>query len=893
MQKLLLLVLVVCTTQVLHGQKLSDIKLNTLYAGSMDEILERIGKENNVHFEFDHKKLGRIELSDRPFNEPLDHWLTDVCTNRKLKWYQTKEGTVRIIGIYENQESNALVVKPKGSRGDPKRHDFTVTGIIKDKASGEALPYVNVRVTGSAITALSNVDGHFTLLNVPSDTSTLEFNYLGYHKTQVYLNQDLNIERLPVEMEAKTTELDEVVVTADREELLQASGGSTSLMKMSPSKLATLPSLGEHDIFRAFQLMPGISGANEQTAGLYVRGGTPDQVLTLFDGFTVYNVDHMFGFFSAFNPNSIKDVQLFKGVFDAKYGGRLAAVMDITGKDGNDRSFNAGGEISLLSANLWFEQPFKNNLTTIVTFRKSYRGPLYNTLFDALRKNTGSAQQAQFGRRGRFNGTSVVSWFYDTSVKTTWKPTAKDVFSLSFYSGKDNLDNAPQLNLPSAFASRFNFNITDVTDWGNTGGSIKWSRRWNKKLYSNSLISYSTYFSTRNRSTTRTENNPDGTTTTLNRGILEDNRLQDFSAKSDWELKLSDQSKLEFGGAVTYNYITYKFSQNDTSILVDRSTHGITANGYIQDKLSFFKGAVKITPGLRFDYFSPAGKPYLEPRLDFQYQMNKRITLKAAAGHYDQFVKRVVREDVLSGSRDFWVLTDGQKLPVASSNQYVAGLAYETKDWLFDAEAYYKTLNGISEYSVRYVPSAGNLAYQENFYNGTGIARGVDFLLQKKFGHYNGWIGYTIGEVRHNFSIYGTNDFYADNDVTHEFKFVNLYKWKRWDFSLTWIYASGRPYTAPEGGYQVKLLDGTYQDFLNVSAKNAYRLPAYHHLDIAATYNFRFINSPASLSASIFNVYNHTNIWYKEFEILNNQLLSTNVNYLGFTPNLTFSIKLR
>jgi hypothetical protein len=165
--------------------------------------------------------------------------------------------------------------------------------------------------------------------------------------------------------------------------------------------------------------------------------------------------------------------------------------------------------------------------------------------------------------------------------------------------------------------------------------------------------------------------------------------------------------------------------------------------------------------------------------------------------------------------------------------------------------------------------------------------------LQKKRGKFNGWIGYTLGDTRQNYPVYGTSDFYAANDVTHEFKAVGLYKLGRWDFSATWIYASGKPYTAPEGGYQITLLDGSLQDFLNVSAKNAYRLPDYHRFDVAATLNFKWGNSPASLGASLFNLYNRRNVWYKEFEILDNQVIATDVNYLGITPNLTLAVKLR
>ena len=178
--------------------------------------------------------------------------------------------------------------------------------------------------------------------------------------------------------------------------------------------------------------------------------------------------------------------------------------------------------------------------------------------------------------------------------------------------------------------------------------------------------------------------------------------------------------------------------------------------------------------------------------------------------------------------------------------------------------------------------------------DGRGVAKGIDFLLQKKFGRFNGWIGYTIGEVRHHFDAYGDYDFYAAHDVTHEFKVVGLYKWRNWDFSATWIYATGKPYTAPEGAYTVSLLDGTTRDFLNVSAKNAYRLPDYHRLDVAATYHFQFLGSaPASLNFSIFNLYARKNVWYKQFEVIDNQLIEANVNYLGFTPNLTFSVKIR
>ncbi|GAB4492046.1 MAG: TonB-dependent receptor [Saprospiraceae bacterium] len=898
MQKLLLLALLFCAATA-AAQNADSVRLDRLYYGTIDKILDEITAEHKIKFVFDRAKLAKIRYEKRPFGQPLFKFLDAMCRQNELKYMRLDDGSIRILGAYENPETDALrsraaaTARAKPISGtEPLKisKNITVSGKITDYASGEALPFVSVRVRNAAVGTTANVDGQFTLLNVPTDTSSLIFSYVGYDPVEIFLTPDAPLMDLNVTMSAEAT-IAEVVITAEREELLRASE-QVSMFKMTPAKLSTLPSLGEKDIFRSFQLMPGISAANEHTSGLYVRGGTPDQALTLYDGFTVYNVDHLFGFFSAFNSNSIKDVQLYKGVFDAKYGGRLSSVVEITGKDGNNRRFNAGGDLSLLSANIWMEQPFGEKFTTILTARRSWKGPLYNKIFDRF-----SGENQDENPLTQQFGSQVSSNFYDINAKATWKPNASDVFSLSFYNGADNLDNSIRPQVPEGFGGGggFNIGITDVTNWGNTGASLKWSRRWSERLYSNTLVSFSNYFSKRDRSVSGSFTDADGEEQNIRRGTLEDNNLNDVSAKTDWEWKFLPGQQLEFGVGATQNDIAYTYSQSDTASLLDRQSEGLTATAYLQNKSSFFKEKLSITPGVRVSHFSPTGKIYYEPRANMVLKISEQLKFKAATGRYYQFAKRVIREDILSGSRDFWVLADDERLPVASSDQYVAGFSWENRNWLFDVEAYYKTLDGISEYSLRFAPGAPgqDINYEESFYNGTGVARGIDFLLQKKYGKFNGWLGYTLGEARHNFPIYGESDFYAANDVTHEFKAVALYKFRKWDFSATWIYASGKPYTAPEGGYQISLLDGTSQDFLNVSAKNAYRLPAYHRFDVAATLNFHWGDAPATLGFSIFNLYNRKNVWYKEFEIIDNQVISTDVNYLGLTPNVTFGVRLR
>jgi len=240
------------------------------------------------------------------------------------------------------------------------------------------------------------------------------------------------------------------------------------------------------------------------------------------------------------------------------------------------------------------------------------------------------------------------------------------------------------------------------------------------------------------------------------------------------------------------------------------------------------------------------------------------------------------------------VLGDDNTVPISYSEHFIVGAGYETKGYLFDVEAYYKKLDGLSEYSLQFAPSFTNVDFNEMFYEGSGIAKGVEFLIQKKHGNYNGWLSYTLGEVLYDFPIYGDNSFFANHDVTNEFKIVNIYTYKKWIFAGTWIFATGKPYTEPLGGYSITLLDGSAEDFLNIGDKNNARYDDYHRLDLSATYNFKLgRTSLGSVGLSLFNVYNRENIWYKTFELDEGDLIETNVNNLGFTPSITLSIKLR
>ncbi|MES2130786.1 MAG: TonB-dependent receptor [Bacteroidota bacterium] len=808
--------------------------------------------------------------------------------------------------VDEEESTNTPVVAEKIQKtyfGPALAFNFTLSGIVRDKQSGEALPFATVQIKGTTTAVNTNMDGYFTFLKVPTDTTTLIVQYVGYEKTEVYLTPQLPKKNLQVQLSLAVSALKEVVVTAEKEDVVLISRTDANTIKMTPKKLEQLPNLGEKDVMRSFQLMPGVSASNESSSGLYVRGGTPDQNLILYDGFTIYHVDHLYGFFSAFNANALKDVQLYKGSFESRFGGRLSSVTEITGKDGNQKKFNIGGDLSLLSANAYVEVPVGKKFSSVIAYRRSYQGPVYNKLFDKFNSSTSTLSSngnngggTGGGRRGSSQQTQPTSYFYDLNGKFTYRPTDKDIISLSIYNGSDKLDNSSG---STGGGSRGGFSITDLTKYGNIGGSLKWSRKWSPRFYGNTILSYSNYYSDRDRSQSLTRTNSAGEQTTIKSGIIENNNLKDYSFKSDYQWDIFNWSQIQFGVFGTDFDIKYNYAQNDTVTILNKNNQGLLYGGYLQTKLKFFNEKLQILPGLRASYFDVTKATYYEPRASIVYNVTRLISLKAGTGKYYQFANRVTREDILSGSRDFWILSNGKNIPVSSAIHYTGGVSVDTKNFLFSTEVYYKTLSNLTEYSLRFNTSPGGVTYNENFFNGKGFSKGVEFLIQKKTGKFNGWVSYTLAQARNNFAVYSTDYFPANQDVTHEFKIVALYEHKRWDFSATWIYATGRPYTAPSGAYSVTLLDGTTQDFFTVTSKNSLRLPDYHRMDFSVHYKLLVQGDKKKkrdigyIGFSLFNVYNRKNVWYKQYSISDGVITETNVNYVGLIPNLTLSLKLR
>ncbi len=348
--------------------------------------------------------------------------------------------------------------------------------------------------------------------------------------------------------------------------------------------------------------------------------------------------------------------------------------------------------------------------------------------------------------------------------------------------------------------------------------------------------------------------------------------------------------KIELGTWYSRTNVNLLFTANDTTNILDRNREAVQTSYYLQDGWSVFE-PLKVIIGLRAANYQPTKTTYFEPRASFKFALTDNLLFKGAWGRYNQFINRITNENVLEGNRDFWLLSDEQLEPAFAEHR-ILGLSYETKQFLFDVEAYHKDLDGVAEFSQRF-RRGPNTRAEDLFFLGSGVAKGIEFLMQKKTGRLAGWASYTLGKVDHQFAVFNNGEsFPADQDRRHEIKLVSSYKLGNWNLATTWVYASGSPYTAPENQYALELLDGTSRSFIHVGDKNATRLPAYHRMDLSLSREFKGEKFNWNLGISVFNLYNHANVWYREYVLDTSPIIVRDISTLGITPTVTFGIQL-
>jgi ferric enterobactin receptor len=841
--------------------------------------------------------------------------------------YVSQDGTTYVRFTFRSLRIPERAVAASSERA----HSGRVEGVVRS-ANGEAIGGAVVTADGYDVVATTDADGRFVVAGLRAGATVrliATVAGLPQERTSAYLSQSgATYVQFMMRM-TKTRE--EVTVRADIPLLNAADRIST--VTLSPEQIGVLPSLGEKDIFRALQLLPGVSGSRESSSGLYVRGGTPAQNLISYDGFTIYYVDHLFGYFSAFNMDAVDQVRLSKSAFEARDGGRLSSVLDLSGKTGRRDRIGGSAGVSLLSVHALVEAPLGKRASLIVAGRRSFQGPLYGKILDLFGNNDTpgggaprvSARAGSFGGGGRFSlfESEPKSYFYDANAKLLWEPSTRDKITLSLYDGRDVVDNSRTLTIPDFMLQRMteagltppdSFAITDTRQWENRGLGAQWKHAFGRGVEARVSLGYSRFQNLTDRASASGSGSfmpgPGGTGGPGGdgAGAVEDNDLTDLTARFELAVPLRWNNLVEVGAMAIRNNVDYNYETSADARFRPGETGSETrpqfggqlnrdqkAQQYVfhvQDRWTAFK-RLTLAPGLRVTRYDLTDRTYTEPRVSASLALTSRVRLKTAWGVQHQFANRITREDAASGDREFWTLADGTSVPVARSRQAVAGLAYETRDMLIDGEVFDRELSGLAQFSPQFGPRTADQAPDLGrfFHQGDGSARGLEVLAQKKFGRQVGWVSYTWSKVEYRFPTLAADPFPASHDQTHELKLVDTVRVGRWTLAGTWIYATGQPYTQASGVETTTIDERFAFDRLILGERNAAHLPAYHRMDLAAHCDIRLGLAKGTVSATLFNVYGRRNVWYKEFQVVEGEIIENNVLLMGRTLNISLSAR--
>lgn len=673
---------------------------------------------------------------------------------------------------------------------------------------------------------------------------------------------------------------------------------------LEPEQVSALPSLGASDIFRALQWLPGVS-SNETSSGLFVRGGTPDQNLVDLDGFTVFSVDHLFGYFSAFNMDAIDSVDLSKGAYEARFGGRLASLTEIRAKSRPQRVQGMVGG-SALSVDGVFQLPIGSRASVMVAHRRSFQSPLYDRILGLVSTDTGPAPPGRGGRFATVFNSQPTSGFDDSNGRFEWQPTTRDRFSVSTYIGHDEVDNSRELQLPTQFLDQLaarglsfsgDFKITDVREYRNTGASVRWNRDWSDLFRMSLTVGRSDYDTITQRSS-----NVGG----RQGGSGELNVVDDTTVTLSAPITFNASHELTLGAQRTANRVVFEFANNLAGTAgpngaqigalasqLNRSTTGTTTSAFVQHRMMLGNRLIAM-PGLRVTQFSETDGRYIEPRLTATWLATDRLRVKGAWGRYNQFVNRLIREDVFQGNREFWALSDDTTVPVAASTNASVGAAYQTNSLLLDAEVFSRDIGNLPQLAPRLTGSTDSVDLNSFFYTGSGRSKGVELLTQMRKGRHSGWASYTLSRVTYDFPEL-SEPFPADQDRTHELKLVDIVSLGGWTASATWVLSSGTPYTEPAGVEPVTFegpMGSVTFERIVIGDKNAARLPTYHRLDLALNHVWQLsANRSATLGVTAFNAYDRANVWYREYTSIEGEIVENNIGLMPRTFNAFLSIK--
>lgn len=752
--------------------------------------------------------------------------------------------------------------------------NYAVSGTVKDAATGETLIGATVRMLEIKQSAAATNAYGFYSLSAPQGNYTLVVSFVGYGTFTQALALTANTQ-VNVSLTANNT-LTEVSVNANSgHEADNIESAQMGVMRLDVKQLDNIPVIfGEKDVLKTIQLLPGIKTTGDGNTGFYVRGGGSDQNLILLDEAVVYNASHLFGFFSTFNTDAIKDVSMYKGGMPAQYGGRMSSVLDIKMLDGNDKNFTVQGGIGLIASRLKVEGPIvKNKGSFMVSARRTYADMFLKLSPDSTTRN-------------------ASLYFYDINAKANYHLNDKNTLFISGYFGKD------VLGLKNNFE----------TNWGNQTGTLRFNHVFNSKLFLNTSLIYSNY------SYIIESYN-------ANRDFRVTSRIRDFNLKEDLQYFISDKHTLYFGvNAIRHTIAPGEISSSGSSSVNPRAIqnrYGLEASAYVSDdwrpsdrldiifgaRLSWFS---LIGPG-KVNTYNAAGavtatntyssgqviKTYFnpEPRISMNYKLTALSSVKASYNRNTQNI-HLLANSTASTPTDLYVMSSNNIQPGISDQFSVGYFRNQANNtYEFSAEAYYKHMDNMIDYRDG-SQLIGNEDVESQLVYGQGRAYGVELFIKKKAGRLTGWIGYTLSKTEKRFDAINSGQYFpATYDRTHDISVVGIYKIrKRLTVSATFVYGTGNAVTFPQGKYSVGGITTFYYP-----QRNTDRMPAYHRLDLGVTLDGReHKRFHSSWTFGLYNAYNRKNpytITFRDNAADPSRTEAVKTSLFGIVPSVTYNFK--
>lgn len=730
------------------------------------------------------------------------------------------------------------------------QQSYTLSGYIKDKETGENLTGANIIVQNSGEGAVSNDYGFYSL-SLEKGKYVVVFQYVGYKvkRKTIQLDED---KRISVSLPPQAINTETVEIKGERPDAnIESVEIGSEDMKID--KIEKMPALmGEVDIMKSLQLLPGVQSSGEGSSGFRVRGGGPNQNLVLLDEAVVYNTGHLFGFFSVFNSDAINNTKLYKGGIPAEYGGRLSSVVDISMKEGNRKEFKAEGGIGLISSKMTLEGPIDSGKGSfMVSGRRTY--------IDVLTK--------PFIEGTDLEGNSY--YFFDLNAKANYRFSDKDRLFLSGYFGRDVF----------SFTSNTGSFGVDMP-WGNSTGTLRWNHLFNDKLFMNTSVIFNDY--------------------NFEIGIQQENwdfgllsGIRDWNAKTDFSWYPSSQHTVKFGADYTYHTFIPSTASGESSEGVEiqtedaRKKYAHEGSIYIQDEWELnnkwsFNGGIRLSGFHQvgpYDYYDNEAdtliKSYgenegvttfygIEPRIKGRYKINQKSSLKASYTRTLQYL-HLVSNSGTTLPTDVWVPSTKNVKP-ERANQFAAGYFRNFDDNTFETslQLYYRNMDNQIEYDNGYQPQLER-QLERDFVYGRSASYGAEIYIKKRKGDFTGWISYTLSKTTRYFDGLRTEVFPSKYDRRHDLSVVGNYELDdRWTISSTFIYGTGQATTLPA---RRTLIEGAVHNVYG--ERNGYRLQPYHRMDLSVTLgpkNPEQKDFHSSWVFSVYNIYNRQNPFFLYFE---------------------------